>query len=395
MLKNSLLYLPDTLDKTVPFSGNLINPQIKQKLAYCQGSNPVTFVLKNSVELFIELDDRVIPFSIVREGNFFGTWRFLDIEETHCPQTSIWGMTAGARSIFMLPKISKATGHNKLLNNFHISTDKPKTLLDHWKVFRSLANAPNFGESWNTELLYFTGKWFENRNDKAWATFYHHLLNNAWQGSGYWRNQFIWELLFSIIEKNRNIKPPPYLTKIVKHLLSMATGSTLGFSPAIDDSLAPIKKLQKIYIEEYGLEDYAPVIMQPSAFLSNNPKSRPIYYSLQFPTAPEFSLKSSERTTTLTDLCLLRSLLNKYIREIASSRLNVKETLLYDAAIKVNYDFFHSTTGNYSDIKETKNIPVEDTSFTEAIKHPKAGDFSNKAKFLNGCVRISRKLEKN
>ena len=361
---------------------------IKEKLAYSLGSNPVAIVLNNAVELFIDLEDRIIPFAIVPAGKIFGTWKFLDIGVSFCPKTFIWGLTAGARSLFMLPKISKTTSHNKLVKRYNITSDTPRNLLDQWEIFKSLASSPDFGESWNVELLYFSGKWFEHRDDKAWINFYYYLLNNAWQGSGYWRNQFVWDLMFSIIEKKRGIKPPAYLSGIVKHLLAIGAGSVLGFSPAPDDSLAPIKKLQEIYINDYGLKEYAPIIMQPSYFTLYN-GNHPVYYSLQLPTELEFATKSQARTTTLTDLYMLKSLFNKYLYEILNNDdLKIQETPLYDATVNANYDFLHSTTGNYRDIKKTDILSLEDASF---MKNWPKKDFPDASNFLNGCVRVSHK----
>lgn len=389
ILKRSQLQLPISLNDIQSFDSHRINSRIKQKLAYCLGGNPVALVLKNSVELFLALENRIMPFAIIPQGQVFGTWRFLDVGDSYCPKTSIWGLSAGARSLFMLPKISQTLRHNKLLNKFSVSTDTPKNLLEHWYVFKSLASHEDFGESWTVELLYFTGKWFQHREDKKWKDFYYYLLNNAWQGSGYWRNQFVWELIFSIIEEKRRIKPPAYLTKLVKHLLTLATGSVPGFSPALDDSLAPVRRLQQIYVEDYGLKDYIPIIMQPAYFSLRNLKSRPIYYSLQFPTTLEFSLKTRERTTALTDLYLLKSLQNKYIVEILSQQLQVQDTLLYDAAMQVAFDYFHSASNNYTDVRDTKEIPLEDYTFLKTQANYSAGQFPHKANFLNGCVRIS------
>jgi hypothetical protein len=394
ILDKSQLYLP-TLEKNLcSFDSKEVDLNIKQKLAYCLGANPVAFVLKNSVELFFELENHIIPFGIVPEGKVFGTWRFLDQEDTHCPKTLLWGLTAGARSIFMLPKISQAIGHNKLINQFNITTDKPSALLDHWETFKDLSDSANFGEKWEVVLLYFTDKWFQHQNDNKWITFYHYLLSNAWKGSGYWRNQFVWKFIYSMIERKRHIKPPAYLAELVEHILTIATGSIPGFAPATNDSLAPVKKLQEIYHEVYGLKEYAPIIMQPTYFSLKNPESSPVYYSLQLPAALEFSLKPRERTTALIDLYHTKSLLSKYVDELKQEYVNIHGTLLHDAITKLKYDFFHSANNNLKDIQDSIVIPSEDNTFEKAAGIYKNENFPNRANFLNGCVRISHKLIK-
>src|SRR3990167_11373570 len=116
-------------------------------------------VLHNALEMFITLEDRVIPFSINKPGNIFGLWRVLDRpNEEKLSHTSvfIWNMTAGARSMFMLPKVSEALAHNKLKQGLGIGIDKPRDLLDHWKVFREIAKQPEFTEDWYVEVLFFS-----------------------------------------------------------------------------------------------------------------------------------------------------------------------------------------------------------------------------------------------
>jgi hypothetical protein len=389
-LKNTKLWLPDsTGSRLIPLEEQ--NSHIKESLSYNEGSNPVSITLKNSLELFLELEDRVIPYSLVTPGKILGTWKIMEDSPSHCPATFIWGLTAGARSVFMLPKIAETACYKKLKAKFGVSIDKPRNLRENWQTFNTIINNAETTDTWNTELLFFNNKWFEHKQDKAWARFNYYLVNEALKNSSYWRNQYIWELIFSTIQKNQHIKTSLYNAQIAKHLLAISTGAVLGFQPAIDDSLAPINLLQEIFIADYGLKNYLPIIMQPAIFDLYDNKSPPVYYSLQYPTSFEFALKSNEQATTLTGLHEVKVLLKKYLDEIKGNKLNVVNTPLYKAAQEVTFDFFHSNTSIHKDIKKSECLPLEDNFFMQSAKKHKNRKFPHSSNFVNGCVRIAHK----
>jgi hypothetical protein len=388
ILQHADLQLPNKQRGLTSFDSPSVPEHVKKALSYGLGSNPVGFLLKNSIELFINLEDRVVPFGIIKPGSIFGLWRILDTGISHCPPTFLWGMTAGARSLFMLPKISETISHSRLTRKFQIKLEKPKTLIDQWAIFKEIANHKEYGESWDVELLFFSGTWFENLHDPAWAKLKLYLLNLAWQGSSYWRNQFIWRFIFSVVHQKRHIKSHPYILDMVRQILAISVGALPGFQPAIDDSLAPIKLLQKIYVEDYGLKKYAPILMQPS-FFSMNANSRPVYSSLQYHASMEFSPKFSERTSAITEIHLIDSLINKHLAEIETGKLKISETPLEYVAKKVKFDYFHNDGGNYKELQESTEIPVEDKSFVKATGDYADLPFPKNSSFFNGCIRIS------
>ena len=319
-LKNGELFLPGKEGGLVAFADSLVDTEIKQDLGYNLSTNPVTLVLHNSLEMFMTLEDRIVPFSINHPGDVFGLWRVLDRPQTDkLSHASIfmWDMTAGARSIFMLPKISESMAHNKLKQATRITTDKPRSLIDHWKVFKDIAQQPDFKEPWHTEVLYFSKDWFEKLNDPAWLKLRYDLLNKAWQGTEFWRNQFVWNLTFTRIQTLRKIKASSYIADIVKHILAISTGAIPGFKPATDNSLGPISTIQQAYLDHYDLKDYAPILMQVNQFKAKaSVGETPAYYSLQFPTALELSPKTSGRSSAISDLYDIRALIEKYMKQI-------------------------------------------------------------------------------
>lgn len=161
ILKDGYFFIPNAKGSLVPLNSADIPAPIQDKLNYNLYSNPVSLILNNTAELFIILKNTTIPFyGLISPERIFGTWRILNPKISQHPNF-IWNMVAGARSIFMLPKISETAGYNRLRRAFHLHSEKPKTLLEHWKIFREIANHPDFGEIWSTEMLFFSKKWFD------------------------------------------------------------------------------------------------------------------------------------------------------------------------------------------------------------------------------------------
>ena len=121
ILKNSIFYIPNHLGKVVPIDDDSVPASLSHDLAYNERSNPVSITLNNSFELFANHNHQCIPFSMGVPGTILGTWLILTaLGDQHAKALHsfhpifIWQMTAGCRSVFMLPKISEATGHNNL-----------------------------------------------------------------------------------------------------------------------------------------------------------------------------------------------------------------------------------------------------------------------------------------
>lgn len=391
ILKHAVLYLPDEQGELVPITDSVVSQHIKESLGYNLESNPVSMVLQNSVELFLTLDDRTLPsiYGLITPGKIFGTWRVLNPQKA-LQSIFVWDMTAGARSLFMLPKISETERHKKLKRAFHLNADVPRTQMEHWSIFREIANHASFPNSWHTEILFFSKKWFEHLEDEAWMPFYYFLLRTVWQSTEFWRNQFFWDILFSTIQKSRNLKPSPYVADTVKYLFAIGVGSMPGFYPALDDISGPIAAFQQIYLNVYNLKQYAPTIMQPGIFSMQDEKCRPVYYSLQFPTAADFSPKSRDRSSIITDLFEIKSLLTKYIAEVLTDKYNLHGTPFYEFTKYGSFDFFHNNVEAYTGMRESSEIPFEDESFYYE-KNANGYGFPETSPFVRGCIRIFKK----
>lgn len=389
IIKDGRLFIPSKNGKLVPLNSAEVSSTLQEQLGYNLGTNPVSVILSGSAEIFMAINSHTIPlYGLIPPGKILSTWKVLSTFPSMGP-AFLWDMTAGARSCFMLSKISKEIAYNKLVKEFGLIADKPSGILDHWKIFKEIANHPSLGKPWKTKILFFSKKWFDHIHDKAFLPFKNCLFDAAWEGSNFWRHQFIWNLAFSLIEKKLNLKTPPYIEKNIKHLLSVGVGALPAYAPSIDDIAGPMERLKQVFSQVYGLS-YQPIIMQPCHFSMHEDRS--VYYSLQYPNTIEFSIKSRADSSKVTDLVQTKNLLNKHLSNLITNDLHIESTPFYDLPSLVEYSYFHTEYASYQGIRNPKEIYLEDKYFQIPIDQGQLFPYSSA--FLRGCVRVSKKKNK-
>lgn len=390
ILKDGLLQLPNEHGKLSLITDHESFPQqLYADLSYNQCSNPVTLTLSNSIELFINLENRIVPYVVIPQGTLFGLWRLLDPAISHCPPTFCWGMTAGARSLFMLPKISDTLSHKKIQSQLNINIDKPASLFDHGKLFKAINQQQSQQEPWQCQLLLFSKAWFEKLNDPAWQAFKMYLLEQAWQSSQFWRNHYILPLSLTRFQTNQQRKPQPFIDDMINHLIAIAVGGLPGFAPAINDQDAPIELIKQTYKDIYQLKHYPPIIMTPTRFQLYSTESRPCYFSLQYPTALEMAPRTTSRLSAINDLEQIQTALYDYISDIKQGRYSLSQTPFEDQANHVNYDFFHNQSTQHALIKHSSLAFEQDPYLKSQISSTKQAPID--ASFFRGCIRIMRR----
>lgn len=377
ILKDGFLSLINSHGQFTYIYSNEMDREIQADLNYNLDSNPVTFVLKNSLEAYILHNKNTVPlYGLVPPGKLFGTWQILNPNNFHTPIGS-WNMTSGARSIFLLSKISDNISFNRLKRTLNLASDKPKALHDHWHLFKEIADASSQENQWSSQVLFFSKKWFEKLDETKWLPFKAYLLENAWKSSEFVRNEFMWDLIYSQIQNDRSLRPEPYIADTVRHILAMSVGALPGFAPALTDEAGPINKLKCIFRDVYKLE-YEPIIMQP--YFLDKTINRTIYYSLDYPTTMRCSPKARNNVSKLDELFSVQSLLIKYLNDIAENKYNVLNTPFYEMSKSIEYSFYHSDAKNIGKILSTKALQNKDPAFKEIKNFPLSSTF------LTGCI---------
>ncbi len=390
-MNKSVLMLPNPQGKIVSITDESLDPSLREELGYNLNSNPVSLVLKNTFEIYLPLEDRTIPLSgLIAPGTAFGAWRVLNPHKAEHP-AFIWDMTAGARSVFMLPKITEAKKHHVLTKKYGVTADVPRSLMGHFEVFKQLSECPLFNPQWDAEILYFPHVWFTHLEENKWARFYKYFQNAAWGGSEFWRNLPIHNLIFSLILKDYESRPSAYIMDTAKYLINMAMGALPGLAPARSNLAGPFDSIQRIYTKEYEL-DYPPIILQPELFNMRDPKSHPVYYSLQFPNALEFKPNTRARISLISDLHEIRSLMVRYERELLSGRFNIGGTSLEDVFKYTKFDYFHSHVDLHSGMRDSFEMFDEDPFLSTTLNGVAHNNYPEKVPFLHGCIRLAHKV---
>lgn len=380
-------FLPLKDGSTISFNDESLPDELSKKLGYNPTSHtPIGIVLDKNSEFYLSTKDRILPYVVVKPGNIFGTTRVLEnINKVNNANLSffLWELTSGVRSIFFLPKISDKGAHTKLQKQFGLVTEVPKTNKDHWRVFRDLCNKLN--PDWHSKFLFFSNKWIESLKLPEFSELYTYFLKENFQSYQFWRNYPSWQIAFDIIEKDKYIVASSYVLNTVKHLFMIATGEALSFKPAIDENSAPIKFLQEIYVNSYGLNGHAPIIMHVDSF--NLQGSEPIYYSLNYPTLlqhNEHTFKGKSFIGLVDEVRLSAARYKKGINENSMA----KATSLYNASLNVEFDYYHLTPEQYPHLKSSELMPIEDNRF---MYNKGNGEFSNHSSFVVACIKISKK----
>lgn len=386
ILQRAKFYLPNKAGKIVPIDDPSIDMKIQNALSYNMKSNPVMMSLDNALELFLPLGDHIIPFgNLYTKGRLFGAYRILN--NLHCSHHAvfIWQMTAGARSVFMLAKISDAEKYKKLRKEFSLCIDKPRGFADHFELFREISEHSNFNKSWNVRVLLFSKSWFEHLGSDTWMPFNNYLLQLVFNNTDYQRNIDFWNVAFPLILGD--MRPKPFAAGVAKQLLAVGSGAVSGFAAALDNSAAPISELQRVCVDIYGI-DYAPIIMQPTSFQLHK-NYRPVYLPLKSYCTLACLSKSRERDNFSNDIYEIRQVLNAYIKGIIYGNFNLERTPFYEVAYKINFEYIHDDMeANWT--KKGAILPAFDPTFIASTPYSKM-KFPVNSSFFNGCVCISKK----
>lgn len=342
---------------------------------------PLSLLLNKSSEVFVQNHDSALPLNRLQPGNFFGTFEAVNFM-MHKPAASIWHVSAGARSIFMLPKISDLSGikrlraHYPIAHNLHL-----RSLSDHWSLFRQITQKPLFDFDWKSEVLFFPKVWLINKSP-AWYPFYNLMWEAMWNQAQYamtdfnFRNE--WQSCLTIIDQKR-LKPSPYIMDTVKHLLHIIRGVATFFSPTANSEISvPLSELQHAFTDIYRLEHYQPTIMSPALFNIDEPSIG--YYSLAFPAliSGAHPVKSA---SFMPDLKMIKLIMD-YLSENSPALSPLAQTLL---------GYFHSAKDKFQDVLLSTEIPNRDLDFIQEYDKFPDRRFCAASPFWRGCIQIRSK----
>lgn len=385
------LYIPDQNGQLSALKGNLVPAEIREKLNY--SFSPIAMVLQKSIEVYVEtLERRTVPFKLFRPGATIGVWDIMSHPLISLRQAWSWSVTAGARTLFMLPKIMDTANHVKLQRAYQLHTHVPRTIFEQGKIFEQIYKYKASENPWHTQMLFFSNKWLEPHPENlGWVKLKEYWAQEAWSQMLYWSNKMIldfnWELYTAELTR-RKIKLKPYLLDTVKHLISIGCGVIPGFRPADEsEQVAPTHLIQKAYVNDYRLKIYAPIIMHPD-FLTTSGPIKSVYYSLQSPTLPEQPFEFETFSSVFKIIRELKDYMDIFL-EIIKKLPKMNNETIRDLIECVKFDYFHTEIDEYNIIKYSSDMVKLDPSLAHCSKEFGVRQFPENAPFFKGCVRIS------
>ena len=244
-------------------------------------SVPLGIITQNSIEVFQETRTSLTSIAIHDQGLQLGVTAFMGWQGNE-------NVTAGARSLFLIPKAAQLNGYKRLRRHYQITTQPYKSLRDQWQVFRDIANSAVLPKTWYTDVYFLTEPWFHLlRNDKAGETLLNHIQTQAFEKTAYLRyQQYLQQLIATLIaDSDLTIHLETINTVIQLYLIGM--GIVPGSVPAFHDQHAPIIDLQNAYFNDYQIKPYHPSFMGPAYFTPG--ESGSIYHSLAINTQTKLS----------------------------------------------------------------------------------------------------------
>ena len=398
--KNMRLHLPiyTRHHAQVMLDDDLVPVELQHALSYNQLRAPVGMPLTKQAEYYFPYQDaRTAPFGMLRPGHLaFMTWLFEHTEQT-LPYPLV-DLSAGARSVYLIPKVSNQAGHHQLTKHFGIKAREPEDVYQQWPVFRDLAHSKNFAEPWNLEMVFFGAEWFSKLEDSsyAWQAWRDYLLHHALLNIRQMRYQVFWNSVFAQVRVAVNARVSANVSESVKHLFAILTGCAPGLVPVKDSTTLPIQGIQSAYVDVYKALRHEPIMMQPTPInLFAGREEQSLYYSFAHPVMPDFWPRKSEGYSLISDLSEVAFLLPRFIKQAVKQLEPIPEYhYLIERLEAAQFDFYHSATDRHADIKGTEEILTDDPGFNDiAYASPKLDrlKFPDSGSFIKGCVRISRK----
>lgn len=390
ILSHGKLQLP-LLDGTTVAYDDVITPlSLVQDLSY--SSFPIGIILTNTAEVFVELDSKIISLAVFDQGIPLGLLETLENTKSFCFR-NVWTVTAGSRTAFMTPKISDKSLHAKIQREFGCDSPPPRIPSEQFDVFVEIMQRAGDQKNWSVDILFFGSEWF--KKDEAnihWLKFHHYLQSYLLEYSGFSRNKPTFDLIWhyflqALSQKKKRVNASVF--EMMKNLITTAIGVSPAFSPAHDNSRAPIDKIQKVYREVYGLQ-YVPTMMVPRHF-GFDKMSLPVYFSLKQQNMFELNPKNKESESLITDLVQLQSLLKDFLDMVENGRLKLENTIIESMIKATNFDFYHINSNEYRNIKNTKELPKTDALLVAQVGGVNHFDFAYTSSFFRSCVQIHKK----
>lgn len=341
---------------------------------------PLGLLLNKKLEMFVETNGQVLFLDLINSGEMIGVEEFFNSSRKKV-SGFFSKLTAGIRSIFFLTQISNEKSHRKLKNLHCVKHMAPKKILEHWHVFREICEQSFIENDWYCEVLFFSDL-FVKKIEKHMKNYFISIL---YEKTYKLRERALfdvnWKSLLKVMEM-RGFKTLSAQIPTIRNLLEVGSGLVSGLRPAIDEIGLPLRLLQNIYIHDYGLKNYAPIIMEPYYLMDVSLREMPAYYSLPF----MMQFKTRNKQSMLAELHEIIAM-----NEELHYWFLKHHDLNFPKIHQLHYEYFYSIPYVSSGIRSTSEILKFDEMLAKQIKEYDHRRFPEKSMFLRGVILISNK----
>lgn len=382
-------YLPTPDGGFCKLSDESLPLTIKSELGYGMTTSPLGMVLENEIEYFIDIDGEVIPYDVAGPGRIFNKSIILNqkLSRNYSPN-GVLKASAGSRTCFLLPSINSYNNIIKLSNHLKSKIVAPKKISEHWDVFKKIALSETTKSSWRVCLLYFSEKWIQSLSqDPAWMELKAYISESDRSLHQYDSNNIFYEIFYSYVQRNHNLKiTNPYITNTAIHLIKIALGEMPGYIPSFDEQSLPLLEIQNAFQVYYDIEHH-PTVMVPHTFKFET-ATQPIYYSLQHPTMPSYSIKRNNRVSANDEIKAIDYILPSFLDSMKKSAGMLSGTVFSELANKIDFSYFHNVPCGNDKITSSEELQKIDQRFTYGMTTSNK-KFCHEGKFLRGCIQIA------
>ncbi len=379
----SLVKIIDQLDpdeKALPL--RMARFRYGEEIASFSNSAPF-LLLDKTCEGFFEFQDKPKTYGLVKAGEMGLTGHLLNLP-TPLFQSLNWKITAGARSVFMLPKISDAEFHRKIEKAYNITVRKPDEPHMQWHVFKTIAATHS---DWTCRVLFFDEAWQKHLNDPAWAQFHHFLLQQHHRHQPYNEQMTLIKMAMGLVQKERKIRFPLAHTEDMLYLFNLGLGMVPGFRFAHHEDALPLHLIQKTYLEYYGLKEYAPLILIPDYLDWQNKKELPLYASFNDSSSYYLSPRDNQTLSNAKKLHLLAGSFKKLHDFILGHSFIPETSTLHQFLRAWEIVFCHKNIEGYPRFSSLDSIPARDQGSMRAWQNTHY-QFPIHSSFFQGSVAI-------
>lgn len=332
-------------------------------------NDPFGLVINKMAEVYFHRDAEMYRDSLLSPGEFIGMPRALDPENKNRSSVFNYNISAGARSAFILQRVSNQRVYQAISKNLGENIYFPVNHEEHWKTFASIAK--NAKSCWCFEIIYFPRKFVELICDKKYASLYVYLNKIYTKSYGIKHGiTSLWKLLYlSTIENNPQLQrySSAYFN-VIKHIFMVAANEELAFKLSRNDMLLPYDLIEEFFTKHYGLTD--PCIMEPTYFDYTCKEQTPVYISTNFQDSMRPLINKSLRKTKIEILEDIKLLFDKHLNSVMSDS-TFKNSSIKSMLEQIDIKYFH----NSYDVKLSKYILMiesilkDDQEFLGKLNH--------------------------